>query len=459
MKPRNSSSRFSFLFPDLLAFNIIHFVLISKMGFMLGSHAQFYLSFVVFNNISWLICSKIAGIYEYDKIYKVREMLKHSFVAYLFFSLITWLFFDLNFLSGILTFVLFDVVWFGVFLLISRMAMLAVVKFVDRLGIFKKNIVIIGHNSNSLPLVKELEKRGIFYEIKGYFDDTPGSLENAYPLLGNLNDCVAYAKASNVSEIYSVISPQEKAELYDIAEAAGKNFIRFKFVPNFNNNSKFKCHFEFEENIPVMSLRAEPLAEISGQLQKRMFDIVFSSLVVIFILSWLVPILAVLIKLDSEGPVFFKQYRTGKNNQPFLCLKFRSLKVNNDADTQQVTKDDSRYTRLGRFLRRTNIDELPQFFNVLAGDMSVVGSRPHMLKHTDDYSLLHDNYMIRHSIKPGLTGWAQVNGYRGEIKASEQLVKRVEHDLWYIENWNFWLDMRIVLQTMSVTLKGDKNAY
>jgi len=166
-----------------------------------------------------------------------------------------------------------------------------------------------------------------------------------------------------------------------------------------------------------------------------------------------------LIKLSSRGPVFFVQWRSGKDNKPFRCIKFRSLAVNDNANVQQVTRGDSRITPLGKFLRKTNLDELPQFLNVLAGSMSVVGPRPHMLRHTEMYSKILGQYMIRHFVKPGVTGWAQVNGFRGEIKREDQLRKRIEHDIWYLEHWSSWLDIRIILLTLYVTLKGDKNAF
>ena len=197
----------------------------------------------------------------------------------------------------------------------------------------------------------------------------------------------------------------------------------------------------------------------SQMLCKRIFDILFSSLIILFILSWLLPILAIIIKFDSEGPVLFIQMRSGKHNRPFRCIKLRSLAINRDADSLQVSRNDHRITKIGKFLRKTSLDELPQFFNVFFGNMSIVGSRPHMLKHTEEYSKMADNYMARHLLKPGITGWAQINGHRGEIKHSDQLKKRIEHDIWYIKNRNLWLDMRIVAATVSLTFKGDQNAF
>jgi len=198
---------------------------------------------------------------------------------------------------------------------------------------------------------------------------------------------------------------------------------------------------------------------MAGRIKKRLFDIVFSIMVSILLLSWLIPLMAILIKLDSRGPVFFVQLRSGINNRPFLCFKFRSLKLNNESDTKQVTQNDNRFTRLGKFLRKTNLDEMPQFLNVMMGDMSIVGPRPHMLKHTDEYSQLIGEYMVRQFLKPGITGWAQVNGYRGETKQVYLMHKRVEHDLWYMEHWSLWLDIRIIFMTIVNAIKGEKNAF
>ncbi|TGD82217.1 exopolysaccharide biosynthesis polyprenyl glycosylphosphotransferase [Hymenobacter wooponensis] len=194
-------------------------------------------------------------------------------------------------------------------------------------------------------------------------------------------------------------------------------------------------------------------------IRKRAFDFLFSLCVTVLFLSWFIPLIAIIIKLDSRGPIFFKQLRTGKHNKPFYCLKFRSMRLNADADHKQATKGDARITKFGAFMRKTNIDELPQFINVLRGEMSVVGPRPHMLKHTEDYSRLIDNFMVRHLVAPGITGWAQVTGYRGETKETEAMEKRVNTDIWYIKNWSFMLDLKIVLLTVKQTFKGNENAY
>jgi putative colanic acid biosynthesis UDP-glucose lipid carrier transferase len=192
---------------------------------------------------------------------------------------------------------------------------------------------------------------------------------------------------------------------------------------------------------------------------KRSFDILFSLFIILFVFSWLYPILAILIRLESRGPVFFAQLRTGRNGSQFKCYKFRSMYENADAHRRQATRNDGRITRVGAVMRKTSLDELPQFFNVLVGHMSIVGPRPHMVVHTEEYSRLTDKYKTRHLLRPGITGWAQILGLRGEVKSPDAMLKRLDADVWYLKNWSFLLDLKIIFLTFWITLKGDKNAY
>ena len=277
---------------------------------------------------------------------------------------------------------------------------------------------------------------------------------------GKLSEVFKFLDRNFVDEI--IISlPNHKGELINkLLEFSDNNMIRVSIVPEFSEYLSQPFSIDYIKNIPVMKIRREPLQNLSNRVFKRFFDFVFSLFVIVFIFSWLFPLIVIIIKTTSKGSVFFTQERTGKNGKPFKCYKFRSMYVNQNSDTLQATKGDARVTPFGAFMRRTSIDEFPQFFNVLLNHMSLVGPRPHMLKHTEEYRGLVDKFMVRHFAKPGVTGWAQVNGLRGEIKEVTDMSNRAKADIWYIENWSFLLDLKIIFYTTRVMLFAkDKNAY
>jgi len=277
---------------------------------------------------------------------------------------------------------------------------------------------------------------------------------------GRILDCVKYFGKMPIDEIYcSMQNMEEKIAKYLIKEA-DSHMIRIKFLPDFYQILRRRSTINYMGTVPVLSIREEPLTVDSNIIIKRVFDFLFSLFVMVFILSWLTPIIGLLIKLESKGPVFFMQDRSGINNKPFKVYKFRSMRtVKGVGEDCQAVKDDIRLTKLGSFLRRTSLDELPQFVNVLLGNMTVVGPRPHMLSHTDKFSKEVDTYMVRHFAKPGITGWAQVNGCRGETKTIEAIEQRVLHDVWYIENWSLTLDLKIIFLTIWNIFRGEENAY
>jgi putative colanic acid biosynthesis UDP-glucose lipid carrier transferase len=244
----------------------------------------------------------------------------------------------------------------------------------------------------------------------------------------------------------------------DLADFCDDNFIYFKIAPDFRGLVQKKVNIDFYENIPIMTFRREPLGIYFNRVVKRSFDIAFSLMVICFIFPFVIPVIAFLIKLESKGPVFFKQLRPGKKNKLFECYKFRTMRVNNQTELQ-ATKADPRVTKVGKFLRKTSMDELPQFFNVLLGDMSVVGPRPNLITQLEEYSKIIDKYAVRHFVSPGITGYAQVNGYRGETKQVQLMQKRVEYDVMYMENWSFFLDLKIIFLTVWNMIKGEENAY
>ena len=277
--------------------------------------------------------------------------------------------------------------------------------------------------------------------------------------LGMTNEVESYVLEHNVDEIYCTLPGTNDEKIKRMLNFAEKHMVRFYIVPEFYRNVKKSMIMEMMESIPLLTVRVEPLQASYNRALKRCFDVLFSLCILLTVFPILYVVVGVLIKLSSPGPILFRQKRTGLYGQDFECYKFRTMRVNAEADTLQAVKNDPRKTKIGDFLRRTNLDESPQFVNVLKGDMSVVGPRPHMLKHTEQYSALIDKYMVRHLVKPGVTGWAQVTGYRGETKTLEQMEGRVKRDVWYIENWSFLLDLKIIVVTVINMFKGEKNAY
>lgn len=327
-------------------------------------------------------------------------------------------------------------------------------------GFNYRNVVIVGAGRNGVELANTIKRDPTFgFRLLGYFDDNPNVKTGDIPLLGSVEDVTDYIQQNSVDEIYCALPDSQGDRIIRLLNFAEKNFVRFFIIPGYHTYLKRMVDMHMLNGVPFFSLLTEPLANDMNRGVKRVFDIVFSLLVLTLIFPYVFVFTAIAIRLSSPGPIFFKQARTGLKGEDFYCYKFRTMKVNKDADQLQAQKNDPRKTKVGDLLRKTNIDELPQFFNVLKGDMSVVGPRPHMLKHTEDYSALIDKYMIRHFVKPGITGWAQVRGFRGETKKLEQMEGRVNMDVWYIENWSLWLDLKIIFLTVFNVFKGEKNAY
>ncbi|MFT4061225.1 MAG: undecaprenyl-phosphate glucose phosphotransferase [Edaphocola sp.] len=344
----------------------------------------------------------------------------------------------------------------------TRLALLTVRKYGRHKEHHKKNVVIVGNTASTVALTGLLTNNEYSqYNVLGIFHNDNGSstfnAQNLY--MGTVSACADYLQNNRVDEVYCTISGLSKENLDTLMYAADRNLTRFRLVTDYYEYLPGRIHIEMFENIPVVTSRREPLEDLHNAVIKRLFDLVFSLAVCLLLLSWLLPVLAIVIRLDSPGPIFFRQLRSGRNNQPFYCLKLRSMAINKDSDTVQASKGDKRITKVGAFLRRTSLDELPQFFNVLSGNMSVVGPRPHMLKHTEEYATLIDRFMVRHFLKPGITGWAQVTGLRGETKTTEDMARRVEADVYYLENWSLLFDLKILFLTVWNIAKGDEKAY
>jgi putative colanic acid biosynthesis UDP-glucose lipid carrier transferase len=319
---------------------------------------------------------------------------------------------------------------------------------------------VLGSNHTAVRISSYLKKQRSL-EFYGFLGDD----DSIYSQNGNVVSEVvsrrfAEAAAEGVQDVYVAVAPERMTEVSALVDEADRKCIRLKFVPDLGGAlaSPFTISYLGGE-FPIITLRHEPLEEMRNRFKKRAFDVVFSMLVIVFVLSWLYPLIAILIKSQSKGPILFKQLRSGRNDVPFLCLKFRSMTVNDESDKTQATKGDARITPIGRFLRRTSLDEMPQFFNVLLGHMSVVGPRPHMLRHTEEYKAIISKFMVRHFLKPGITGWAQVNGFRGETKEDGDMENRVKYDIYYLENWTAALDVKIIFMTIINALRGEDNAY
>jgi len=261
-----------------------------------------------------------------------------------------------------------------------------------------------------------------------------------------------------VAEVYIGIDCMDNENLKRIAAECDKRMVRIYFIPKSVFKGMRKTRVRDFGDIYVMAQYNEPLRDVRNRIKKRAFDILVSLLFLCTLFPFVLVVVAIVSKITMPGPLFFKQKRTGYDGRDFYCYKFRSMKVNTDADKVQATKDDPRITKWGSFMRHANIDELPQFINVLIGNMSLVGPRPHMLAHTDYYSSLISDYMIRHYVKPGITGWAQTHGERGETKTVHDMERRVVKDIWYIENWSFWLDIQIMFKTVADMVHGDEKA-
>ncbi len=447
---------------DLLVINLLFFAVYNGLGEfytkMISSSLRevvLLLNFCYFFSLYFIPMQLHVAVIFIDKIVQ-RAFALVSIMVFLFATCLIFL----NIGDVLATFLLVYYVVTVVIFSLWRVLVRVTLKMYRRKGHNFKKIVIVGAGKNGMELYRVMKDDLSYgFSVMGFFDDNL-SLKSVLPnYLGMTHDVESYVQANDIDEIYCTLPGTQDEKILRIMNFAEKHMIRFYIVPEFYRNIKKSLVMEIMESIPLLAIRREPLQAAYNRVLKRSFDIVFSLGVLLTIYPILYVIIGTLIKVTSPGPIFFKQKRTGLYGQEFECYKFRTMRVNADADKLQAAKDDPRKTRIGDFLRRTNLDEFPQFINVLKGEMSVVGPRPHMLKHTEQYSALIDKYMVRHLVKPGVTGWAQVTGYRGETKTLEQMEGRVKRDVWYIENWSFFLDLKIIVVTVLNMSKGEKNAY
>lgn len=354
--------------------------------------------------------------------------------------------------------------WFG-FTFATTLYRLLIRKCIKIYRAQKKNVhhvVFLGSFDNIITIYQEMEQSPLVdYKVEGYFDYSPrSSFPAGCEYLGTPDKVIAYLqKHREVSEIFCCLPSAHRADIVPIMYHCLQQCVHFYNTPIISNYLHHRVFLNMFGSVPYFSLYREPLIRTSNRFIKRVFDIAFSLVVLCTVFPLLFIVVAIITKITMPGPLFFRQRRVGENGKEFDMYKFRSMKENQESDVLQATKDDPRITRWGKVMRKFNIDEFPQFINVLLGQMSVVGPRPHMVKHNEEYSHLIDEYMVRHYVKPGITGWSQVSGFRGETRELSQMEGRVDNDIWYIEHWSLSLDIYIIFKTIFNVVRGDKQAY
>ena len=415
------------------------------------------------SNLIWITLLLGREAYRLVRIEPLEAILMRTIRKFIFhIAIITFFVVFLNYREiSRLRLVYFYAIFF-VLLLVSRYLSMKFLKYVRAKGFNFKKFIILGANESGEKIRKTLSKDLTYgYRFLGFFDEeVVDESFSTSRVKGGFDMVERLVVANAIDEVYVSLPIDKIDTISKLIKICEEHMVRIKFIPDFQLYTKSsKVDILFYENTPVLSFRREPLEYTANRLLKKAFDLLFSLGVIVLIFPWLFPILMIIIKLESPGPIFFKQERTGRDKESFFCWKFRSMYTNKQADQVQAGKGDPRVTKFGAFMRKTSIDELPQFFNVFWGHMSVVGPRPHMVNHTEQYSTLINNYLVRHYAKPGITGWAQVNGYRGETRELIDMQNRVEHDIWYIENWSILLDIKIVIKTIFNVFKGEQNAY
>ncbi len=448
---KKTTHRYSFLILPLIYLLDSVLIYLFVRNFHFEKEWLYFIAFVII----WFFISYFTKFYEVYRNTKPAEILSKTIKQFIIFDLsVVTVFHFLSIQFPHRSFLKY-LLLLNIFLLLFKLLIYVLLKFYRAKGGNIRNFIIVGYNEETLKFKNILEVRKDY----GYVFDNFFGEGNSKDIEGNFDALIPYLDKYGIDVIFCSLRECSDEQIKEILVYADDHFITVKFIPDNKEILGKALKIDYFDYYPVLSLSKSPLDKPVNQIIKRGFDIIFSLFVIIVVLSWLVPLLGLIIKLESKGPIFFKQKRNGINYNLFDCYKFRSMRPNHLADLKQVSKNDNRVTRVGKILRKTSIDELPQFFNVLKGDMSIVGPRPHMVKENERFLKRIDKFMQRHYIKPGITGLAQVKGFRGEVKTDEDIVNRLKYDLYYIENWSFWLDIKIVLFTILNVIKGEEKAY
>ena len=468
-KPRPMAARVLQLIADLLALNaIFRIALLVRFGTALELHdaplqsatSTIYLEMELFIAMSWIAISswmKLYGKARRSSLDEVRMVLRSS----LFLGVAVVLFVvargGYNYYSRL--FLMYFAGGAPILMALFRLAIHSTASTIRSQAIGRKNIVIIGAGHEGERFYRTVADNPDYgYRVIGFLDDNGVKSKVRPMILGKLHDLDEIANNYSIDEVLIALPKTGTTAIPQLIKRCEDKCLRVAVLSDTDPASEPKALIEHVGEFSVLRLRQAPLDLKINRVMKRAFDILFSSMVMIFVfpIVWLIS--AIAIKTSSRGPIMFRQLRTGEDGQSFWCHKFRTMVPSKLADELQAHPDDPRMTAFGRVLRRTSLDELPQFWNVLKGEMSVVGPRPHMIKHTEDYRNIISQYMVRHFVKPGVTGWAQVSGLRGAT-TPEQMQRRIEHDLYYIENWSFLFDLLIIFRTIGTMFAPSENAY
>lgn len=407
---------------------------------------DYYIQLVAFFNISWLLLTLVFSTHKIGNTLEPRKATSKVLNAYFLhiFLLLLVLFSSKND-DFSRAFLIYFYTAFIATILPWRFLFLRLLRSYRVKGLHFRKIALLGESPALIKFNESLKNHPEYgLHVEGYYSDAP---LNDLQCAGTEEDFKRIASQLAIDEIY-VAYPSGSDKLMSWYKWADKNLIRFRVIPDLGLEYTKGTQIDYFEVTPVLMHRKEPLEYVHNRELKRFGDIVISSLVILLVYPWLMPMLALGVRLSGPGPIFFKQKRTGLQDDDFTIYKFRSMRLNADSDVKQAISEDKRLTRFGTFIRRHSLDEMPQFFNVFKGDMSVCGPRPHMLAHTKEYKEVIERYMVRHFAKPGITGLAQINGYRGEVKNLEDIEGRVKNDVYYIENWSILLDLKIILNTV-----------
>ncbi len=451
---------------DLIAINAF-FLLFELFWQRVFHESMFWGNIYIINSllsISYIIAILFSGIVLYHRRIRADQLALISFKNMVAFF-IAWLALSsiatpsVNLLEPYAYFFAFATVA----IIVLRLALRSLVMFYRKRGYSRCDVIYLGSATNMQELYSEMSMMMTTgYRVLGYFDNEPNpEFDGKCRYLGRNEDVLVYLSVHKVDKVYCGLSSVYGQDIIvPLINYCESNMVRFYSIPNLRNYFQRRVTLEMFSNVPMLSIHPEPLDLVVNRILKRAFDILFSALFLCTLFPLVYIVVGIVTKLTSPGPILFKQRRHGLDGKEFWCYKFRSMRVNRDCDSVQATLNDPRKTKFGDLMRRTSVDELPQFINVLKGDMSVVGPRPHMLKHTEEYSRIIGTYMVRHYIRPGITGWAQVTGFRGETKELSDMQGRIKADIWYLEHWTIMLDFYIIYKTVAnIVGRKDKTAY